>query len=235
MPAIIDASICDKNWAACFPARMCPQSAFSFDEAEQLVKIDYTLCGDCPGPCVNFCDQYAIRYTPDHDEFEVLRKLTLGEITEEEAVEERVNLKEKAEAEAEEAEEDGGATINATAETFNDVVLKSDIPVIVDFWAPWCGPCQQMGPVFEKLAEQYQGQIKFVKVNTDEEQQLAAQYQITSLPTTALFWQGQALDRFPGALSEQQLQSLAYQFLAAVQSHQGAGQQPQGNPGDFPG
>jgi thioredoxin len=225
MPAVIDPNVCDKNWAACFPAKMCPQDAFSFQADANLVVIDDSLCGDCPGPCVNFCDQYAIRFTPDHEEFAILKQKTLGELSEEEAAEELRKLKDE-QADAEEAEpEDAGATINATAETFNDEVLKSDIPVIVDFWAPWCGPCQQMGPVFEKLAEQYQGQIKFVKVNTDEEQQLAAQYQITSLPTTALFWQGQSLDKFAGALSERQLQSLAYQFLAAIQSQQGPGGQ----------
>jgi thioredoxin 2 len=222
MPAVIDPNVCDKNWAACFPAKMCPKDAFSFDSDANLVVIDDSLCGDCPGPCVNFCDQYAIRYSPDHSEFSVLKQRTLGELSEDEAADELERLKaaEKEQAEAEKAAE--GATINATAETFNDVVLKSDLPVIVDFWAPWCGPCQQMGPVFEKLAEQYQGNIRFVKVNTDEEQQLAAQFQITSLPTTALFWQGQMLDTFAGALSERQLQSLAYQFLTAIQAQQGA-------------
>jgi thioredoxin 2 len=222
MPAVIDPSVCDKNWAACFPAKMCPQDAFSFDSQANEVVIDDSLCGDCPGPCVNFCDQYAIRYSPDHSEFSILKQRTLGELTEDEAADELQKLQE-AEAEAAEAEKEAeGATTNATAETFNDVVIKSDLPVIVDFWAPWCGPCQQMGPVFEKLAEQYQGTIRFVKVNTDEEQQLAAQFQITSLPTTALFYQGQILDTFAGALSERQLQSLAYQFLSAINAQQGA-------------
>lgn len=222
MPAVIDPNVCDRNWASCFPARMCPQEAFSFNSQLNEVIIDDSLCGDCPGPCVNFCDQYAIRYTPDHSEFGVLKQRTLGEITEDEAADELEKLKE-AEKDAGETEAGQSATVDVTAATFAEQVLQSELPVIVDFWAPWCGPCQQMGPVFENLAEQYQGSIRFAKVNTDEEQQLAAQYQITSLPTTALFWQGQLVDKFAGALSETQLQSLAYQFLAAVRSQPGAG------------
>jgi thioredoxin len=221
MPAVIDPNVCDRNWAACFPARMCPKDAFSFNAEANLVVIDDSLCGDCPGPCVNFCDQYAIRYSPDHTEFEVLKQQTLGELSEDEAAEKLQQLKEQEEA-AKEEEAEQGATISATAETFNEVVLQSDMPVIVDFWAPWCGPCQQMGPVFEKLAEQYQDSIRFVKVNTDEQPQLAAQFQVTSLPTTALFYQGHMLDTFAGALSERQLQSLAYQFLTAVQAQKSA-------------
>lgn len=227
MPAVIDPNVCDRNWASCFPARMCPQEAFSFNSELNEVIIDDSLCGDCPGPCVNFCDQYAIRYTPDHSEFEVLKKRTLGEITEEEAAAELEELQE-AEKQAEESESGQGATVSVSAATFAEQVLQSELPVIVDFWAPWCGPCQQMAPVFEKLAEQYQGSILFAKVNTDDEQQLTAQYQITSLPTTALFWQGQLVDKFAGALSEAQLQSLAYQFLAAVRGQADNGGEPAG-------
>lgn len=226
MPAVIDPNVCDRNWAACFPAKMCPQEAFSFNTERNEVIIDDSLCGDCPGPCVNFCDQYAIRYTPDHTEFEILKQRTLGELSEEEAAAELESRKAAEQQAEEEAEAQEAATVNVTAATFAQQVLQSELPVIVDFWAPWCGPCQMMGPVFEKLASQYQGSILFAKVNTDEEQQLAAQFQITSLPTTALFWQGQLIDKFAGALSEQQLQSLAYQFLAAVRSQSGTDADP---------
>jgi thioredoxin len=231
MPAVIDPNVCDRNWAACFPARMCPQEAFSFDTDQNQVLIDDSRCGDCPGPCVNFCDQYAIRYTLDQSEFEVLKSKTLGEMTEEEAAEELEKIKNQANEEAApEADEPAGATVKATSTNFAEVVLQSELPVIVDFWAAWCGPCKQMAPVFEKLAEQYRDNIRFVKVNTDEEPTLAAQYQITALPTLGLFWQGQMVEKFQGALSEPQLQSLAYQFLAAVRSQPGSGGSANGEP-----
>ena len=228
MPAVIDPNVCDRNWAACFPAKMCPKSAFSFDSERNEVLIDDSLCGECHGPCVNFCDQYAIRYALDPAEFEILKSRTLGEMSEEEAAEELKRRKEEAEAQAKEEEAAQGTIIEATTDTFEDVVLKSELPVIVDFWAPWCGPCKQMAPVFDKLAEDYKGSIQFVKVNVDEEQQLAMQYRVSSIPTLALFWQGQPVDQFAGALSEQQLQSLAYQFLTVIRQHQSATQPTNG-------
>jgi thioredoxin len=218
MPAVIDPNVCDRNWAACFPARMCPQEAFSFDEAQHQVLIDDSLCGTCPGPCVNFCDQYAIRYALDPSEFEVLKSKTLGELTEEEAAAKLEEIKQEAEKAEKQAEEEAGPVVNASDDSFEQVVLQSELPVIVDFWAPWCGPCKQMAPVFDKLADQYGGNIRFVKVNVDENQKLAMQYRVSSIPTLALFWQGNLVDQFAGALSEPQLQSLAYQFLAAVRA-----------------
>jgi thioredoxin len=218
MPAVIDPNLCDRNFAACFPAKMCPQSAFSFDSHINQVLIDDTLCGDCPGPCVNFCDQYAIRYTPDPDEFAILKRKTLGDISDTEAAEELEKLK----ATAAEEEKSKKPTVDATADTFDELVLRSELPVIVDFWAPWCGPCKMMAPVFEELASQYQANLRFVKVDTEAEPSLGMRYQITAIPTLGLFWRGQMVDRITGALSKQQLQSLAYQFLAAVRQHEEA-------------
>ena len=86
-----------------------------------------------------------------------------------------------------------------TDSNWGDEVEKSSLPVVVDFWAPWCGPCRMVSPVIEKLAEKYNGKIKVVKVNVDDNQALAMKYNIMSIPTVMLFKEGRALDQAIGA------------------------------------
>jgi len=84
-----------------------------------------------------------------------------------------------------------------------DVLQKSvEVPVLVDFWAPWCGPCKTLGPILEKLAADFNGAFRLAKVDVDKEQELAAAFQIRSIPTVILVKGGQPVDGFPGALSE---------------------------------
>ncbi|UFX82651.1 thioredoxin [Candidatus Absconditicoccus praedator] len=85
----------------------------------------------------------------------------------------------------------GGKVIEVNDQQFEQEVLNSDIPVIVDFWAPWCGPCNQFAPTFENLSVDYEGKVKFVKVNVDESQQYAANYGVMSIPTLLIFKNGQ--------------------------------------------
>ncbi|SOD99108.1 thioredoxin [Caenispirillum bisanense] len=101
----------------------------------------------------------------------------------------------------------GDAVKETTAATFMaDVIEQSQtVPVIVDFWAPWCGPCKTLGPTLEKLVRQSGGRVKMVKINVDEEQQLAAQFRIQSIPTVYAFKDGRPADGFQGALPESQL------------------------------
>ena len=96
---------------------------------------------------------------------------------------------------------------DATTDTFEaDVLRKSlDVPVLVDFWATWCGPCKTLGPILEKLAGEYNGAFVLAKVDVDKEQQIAAAFQIRSVPTVFLVKGGQLVDGFPGALPEGQL------------------------------
>jgi thioredoxin 1 len=89
--------------------------------------------------------------------------------------------------------------IEGTDANFSDVVAKSSIPVLVDFWAPWCGPCRMVGPVLEELADEYAGKAKVVKVNVDNERQVASAMGIRSIPTVALFNGGEVRDMVVGA------------------------------------
>jgi thioredoxin 1 len=91
-----------------------------------------------------------------------------------------------------------GNTIDVTDGDFQSQVLESDVPVLVDFWAPWCGPCKMAGPVLEKLAGEYDGKLKVCKVNVDEERQIASQHGIMSIPTMFLFKDGQVVDQVTG-------------------------------------
>jgi thioredoxin 1 len=86
-----------------------------------------------------------------------------------------------------------------TDATFESDVLKADAPVLVDFWAPWCGPCRMVGPVLEKVAELYAGKVRVVKLNVDENQATSMKYGIRSIPTVALFQGGDVVDGVLGA------------------------------------
>ncbi len=89
-------------------------------------------------------------------------------------------------------------TIDVTDESFASEVLESDIPVLVDYWAEWCGPCRMAGPVLEKIAEEYDGRLKVCRINVDENREVASQYRIMSIPTIFLFKDGELVDQITG-------------------------------------
>ncbi|KAG2477398.1 MAG: Thioredoxin [Nitrosopumilales archaeon] len=95
-------------------------------------------------------------------------------------------------------------------------VMNSDLPVFVDFWAEWCGPCRMVSPVVEELSNDYDGKIKFVKVNVDEANELASKYNIFSIPTLALFHKGQLVGQQVGAASKESYKNMIDKALQSA-------------------
>jgi thioredoxin len=218
VPVLVDYSRCDHH--NCFPLEVCPHTGRALLDDGARIVAHPEVCGDCPAPCLNFCDKKALRYAPDLEDLRLVQAELDGSMTADQIEAIRADKK-AAEAKAKE-EAAAGAVLPVKTTGFETAVLQSDIPVAVDFWAPWCGPCKQMAPVFEELAKSYAGFMKFCKVNTDEEQALAMRYQIQGIPTLIFFWQGKELDRVTGALPPSALQTVVYQLLAALQQQKDA-------------
>jgi thioredoxin 1 len=105
-----------------------------------------------------------------------------------------------------------GTVLHIKGDSFQDEVVRSKLPVVVDFYADWCGPCRIIAPLMEQFAKEYAGKVKFVKINTDDNQELASQFGIMSIPTVMFFSNGRVEDivvgAVPGAVFKQKLESL---------------------------
>lgn len=100
------------------------------------------------------------------------------------------------------------AAINVTIDNFDNEVMKSDLPVLLDFWAPWCGPCRMVGPIIDQLSEEVKGEAKVVKINVDEQAELAAAFKITSIPTLAVIKDGKLASMQAGARNKSDMRKM---------------------------
>lgn len=101
----------------------------------------------------------------------------------------------------------------ANDDNFEGEVLKSDKPVLIDFWAPWCGPCKAIGPIVEEIASEYQGKIKVMKLNVDDSQKSASAYGVRSIPTLMMFKSGKVADTLVGLVPKEKLEAFVNKSL----------------------
>ena len=102
---------------------------------------------------------------------------------------------------------------SVTKDNFDNEILKAQIPVVVDFYADWCGPCKMMSPLMEKLSSEYEGKVKFCKVNVDDEEELAIQNEVQSIPLFVLYKDGQVIDKAVGARAEDEMREFISKAL----------------------
>jgi thioredoxin len=205
----------------CFAASACPYDAFIHNPLKRTWEVDAKICGDCPGPCLNFCDKDALRWGDDLVDLSLVKAEIEGTMKPEQVAEARLkHKKELADAQEAAKRKSADEILALTRANFEQEVLRSEIPVVLDCWADWCGPCKQFSPIFESLAKQYVGVVKFAKLDTEAEPALARGLGVQALPTVMMFYKGQIANVVEGALPAEHFNAWIYQTLAAIRQYE---------------
>lgn len=228
MPVLILRDRCD-NSALCYAASACPNQALLYSQASGQVLVFPERCGDCRGPCLNFCDRYALRYAPSLEELRLLQAELDGTMTAEAIAQERLRLKS-----VEESRRQAEQIPEVTAAAFQREVLQSRLPVLLLVDTPRSATWKQLAPTLQQMAQQYVGQLLIRRVNSDTERQLVSALRVRSVPTLLLLYQAQLVDAVEGMISATQLQGWvrsALEQLRTLEEDQGPLPTPPTAPG----
>ena len=211
MPILILTDRCD-NLSYCFAAQACPNQALLYDEQKGQVVAFPERCGDCRGPCLNFCDQYALKYARSLEELRLLQAELDGSMSTEEIAQERIRLR-KAE------EERKARTVSeVTSASFQQQVLQSRLPVLLVADSSRSATWKSLAPILEKMSQQYVGRLSLRRLNVDTEPQMASAMRIRGVPTFLFFYQGRVLNGMEGTVTPTQLEGWTENLLEEVQS-----------------
>ncbi len=209
MPVAIDTRICD-NSPACGAARLCPYGALRYDSTIGGIAVDNSLCRDC-FTCVRGCPSNAVKTAESMEELKKIEEeINNSNLTKDDLLEMQYGIRPG------DPSELGENLFEATDSNWDEEVLDSEQPVIVDFWAEWCAPCRILAPVFKELAKEYKGKVKFAKLNTEKYPSLAYRYGVMNIPTMVVFKGGKEVDRIIGAAQKEMIAARIEAALGAA-------------------
>lgn len=221
MPVIINYERCDSS-PNCFAARVCSYRNLRYNQAKSRVEVDAKRCGDCPAPCLNFCDHYAIKFSASMEELKLMQAELDGSMSADEIAEKRKQLAEEKKAKEEAAFD----PLDLTMANFEEEILSSDQLVVVHVGTDRSPHSKELAPAFRTLAREYAGKAKFGKVDADKQMTLCQRLGIRSLPTVLFFYHGQIVDAATGPITAADLQGRVYNALLALQGP-GGPEEPQ--------
>ena len=211
MPVLIDYRACDDS-PHCGAARACSYGAITFNASRKKIEVDNSKCGDC-GICVRYCPSGAVKFARTEAELkQVEAEIAASNLSKDDVLERQYGVRPG------DPRATGQNLGHVGCEDFEEEVLRSPVPVAVDCWAEWCAPCRILAPTFKDMAAQYDGRMKFVKLDTEACQDIPAQYGIRSIPTVLFFHRGKVVAREIGAVPRKQFQTTVDQVLKAAAS-----------------
>ena len=206
MPVLIDYRACDDS-PHCGSARACSHGAITYNPSRKKIEVDNSKCTDC-AICVRYCPSGAVKFARNEAELKKIEAdIASSNLSKDDLLERQYGARPG------DPRSTGQNLEHVDCDTFEEEVLRSPVPVAVDFWAEWCAPCRILAPTFKAIAAQYDGRMKFFKLDTEACQDIPYQYGIRSIPTVLFFDRGRVVAREIGAVPKKQLQKTVDQIL----------------------